>query len=125
MTCIVCPQGCTLLVIWNEGMMQEVSGNQCARGRVYAEEEVFHPTRTLTTTVRVRNGIYPMIPVKSAQPLPREKIYQAMEEVRRLVVEAPIECGAVLTQDLAGTGVALVTTRRMESTDMGKSWADG
>ena len=36
-----------------------------------------------------------------------------MERIRRVVVDAPIESGAVIIDDLAGTGVALVATRSM------------
>lgn len=114
LTCIVCPQGCTIRVTLEEGGVREVNGNRCVRGRTYAEEEIFHPTRTLTTTVRVRNGLYPLVPVKSVKPLPKEKIFRAMEEVRKLVVNAPIEGGALLTDDLGGTGVGLVTTRSVD-----------
>ena len=113
LTCIVCPQGCTIQAIFEGNELVEVKGNRCPRGKVYTEEEIFHPTRTLTTTVQLHNGVYPVVPAKSAQPIPKDKLFIAMKEVRHLVVEAPVECGSVLIADLAGTGVALVATRQI------------
>lgn len=114
LTCILCPQGCTIEATLTEGEMM-VCGNRCNRGKMYAQEEIFHPVRTLTTTVKVRSGIYPLIPVKSQRPIPKERLRQAMREIAVVEVEAPLESGQVLVEDLAGTGVALVATRGMRA----------
>lgn len=111
-TCIVCPQGCTIAAVVEDGEVK-VWGNRCNRGKVYAQEEILHPQRTLTTTVKVRGGIYPLVPAKSQRPIPKERLWQALEEIMGVEVEVPIESGQVLVKDLAGTGVALVATRGM------------
>ncbi|MDR0589310.1 MAG: DUF1667 domain-containing protein, partial [Spirochaetaceae bacterium] len=51
LTCILCPNGCRLTVE-KKGERLDISGNQCKRGIGFAEAEITHPTRTLTTTVR-------------------------------------------------------------------------
>lgn len=114
LTCIVCPQGCTIEAVVEGAELLEVCGNKCRRGEEYVREELFHPVRTLTTTVRVRGGIHPLVPAKSVQPVPREKLMQAMAEVCALVVDAPVRAGEVLLADLAGTGVGLVAGRGIE-----------
>ena len=53
LTCICCPVGCALTVIIADDSSVTVTGNRCPRGAAYGEKEVTHPTRIVTSTVRV------------------------------------------------------------------------
>ena len=53
LTCINCPLGCQIDVILDGGAVQSITGNTCKRGAEYAEKEVTHPTRIVTTSVAV------------------------------------------------------------------------
>ena len=102
LTCIVCPIGCTLRVEQNdEGEVLSVSGNTCPRGAAYGKDEVLHPVRTLTSTVRVDNADR-LLPVKTDRPIPKDKLFDAMEQVNALSVHAPVHIGDVLIPDLFG-----------------------
>ena len=59
MICINCPIGCQLIAEKTADGFK-VTGNTCPRGEKYAIAELTHPTRTLTTTVKVANreGVY-------------------------------------------------------------------
>ena len=59
LTCIVCPRGCRLKV--NDDMV--VTGNACPRGEKYAINELTHPTRTITSSIRVTNRPYTLVSV--------------------------------------------------------------
>lgn len=59
MTCITCPNGCTLQIEEVEGILH-VTGNKCKRGEAFAIAELTHPMRTICSTVRT---IYPEVPV--------------------------------------------------------------
>lgn len=110
-TCIVCPQGCSLEVDATAGT---VAGNTCKRGELYGLAEATNPTRTLTTTVRVvdENGAFvEAAPVRTAGPIPKALLFDAMREVDALRVRKPIRRGDALIADLLGTGVSLVATR--------------
>ena len=72
LTCIVCPMGCPLTVTLDNGKVMEVTGNTCPRGAKYGQEECTHPTRTLTTTMKVEGK--DKVSVKSAAPLPKEQM---------------------------------------------------
>lgn len=112
LTCIVCPVGCTLRVGQNEkGEVVSVAGNTCPRGETYAKNEVLHPVRTLTTTVRVPNAER-LLPVKTDRPIPKETLFAAMEKVNSLSVQAPVKIGDVLLDDLFGA--KLVAAANME-----------
>ena len=102
LTCIVCPVGCALRVEQTDGgEVVSVAGNTCPRGAAYGKDEVLHPVRTLTTTVRVR-GAERLLPVKTDRPIPKEKLFQAMEKINSLSIDAPIKIGDVLLPDLFG-----------------------
>ena len=110
LTCIGCPLGCALKVTI-EGENVTVTGNTCKRGADYGAKEVTHPTRIVTSTVCVKNGTIPMVSVKTAQDIPKEKIFDVMKELNRVVVKAPVHREDVIVSDICGTGVDLVATK--------------
>ena len=110
LSCIICPRGCALEIDLDT---LTVTGNTCPRGEEYARQEVTCPMRTLTTALRVANRENAMVSVKTAAPIPREKLMDAMEVLKALPVTAPITLGQVLMEDLYGTQV--VATSNVES----------
>lgn len=110
MACIICPRGCALEIDLEN---LTVTGNTCPRGEAYARQEVTCPMRTLTTALRVANRENTMVSVKTAAPIPREKLMDAMEVLKALPVKAPITLGQVLLEDLYGAQV--VATSNVES----------
>ena len=101
-TCIVCPKGCTLSVDAHKG---EVTGNGCSRGEQHAVAEILHPVRSLTSIVRVSNRRDTMVSVKSADPVPKEEMFAIMELIHAARVEAPIQIGDVLLDNVCGTKI--------------------
>jgi len=112
--CIVCPIGCPLEILHDEHEILSLQGNLCARGADYAEKELFHPERTLTTSVRVRNGEMPLASVRSNEPIPKELIRDVVMELKGIELEAPVEFGQVVMEDVRGTGVDVVVTREVK-----------
>ena len=106
LTCIGCPMGCQMRVTMEAGEIRQVEGNTCRRGDVYARKEVTNPTRIVTSTVRVTGGELPVVSVKTASDIPKEKI-------RR--VAAPVSIGDVVAENVAGTGVSIVATRNVKT----------
>lgn len=90
-----------------------VRGNECKRGEDYARNEFHLPVRGLTTTVRVRNGELRIVPVKANQPIPKEKIMECMEYLRKVEVEAPVKIGQVIVKNILGLGVDIIATRNL------------
>ncbi len=113
MTCIVCPRGCHMLVEAEGGVYKSVSGNFCRRGESYAKAEIEAPTRMVTSTVRIEGGILPVIPVRTASPIPKGDIMKCMGEIARAVAKAPIEVGDVVIRNVAGSGVDIIASRSM------------
>ncbi len=109
LTCIVCPMGCALTVELNQGQVTRVSGNTCPRGAIYGEKEVTHPMRVVTTSVAVEGG--GRLSVKTAGDIPKEKIWDCVEELKQVCVKKPVRIGDVVLENVAGTGVAIVATK--------------
>ena len=109
LTCIVCPRGCNLTVKFNtDGTIAEITGNACKRGVTYAENECTHPKRTVTSTVRCTDGR--IVAVKTADVIPKERVFDAMREINAVRPEGDIKIGDVIIENVAGTGVAVVAT---------------
>lgn len=102
LTCIICPRGCSLVV---DTETMTVTGNNCARGVKYGIEEATHPVRTVTSILRVANRCDSMVSVKTAAPIAKEDMFQAMEVIRTTQVNAPIAIGDVLIANVCGTDI--------------------
>jgi len=109
--CINCPKGCRVEIEAEAGEIIDMAGYECPLGKDYAVEEYKNPTRVLPTTVRVRGGEHPLVPVKSAKPIAKGRLGQAMNELAEVEVKAPVCVGDVVKEDIAGTGVDMVATR--------------
>ena len=113
LTCICCPQGCPLHAELVDGNVVSITGNSCPRGEKYGREELTAPQRMLTTTVRVTNGLLPMLPVVSQKALPKAKLYDCMEVLQKKQVAAPVKAGQTIVHDILGIGVDIVASRDM------------
>lgn len=112
MICISCPIGCELTITKNHGSGEYVViGNKCPRGKKYALSEIIAPQRIVTTTVAIKNYIYPVIPVKTAQPIPKEKIFDVMNVLQNVVLTAPVNVGDIVVKNVANTGVNVIATK--------------
>ena len=111
--CINCPLSCGLELTEEGGEVLEVAGAECKVGAKYAEEEFRDRRRTLSTTVRVKGGALPLLPVVSASPIPKSMIREAVRALASVEVRAPVADGEVIIRDILGSGVDVVSSRRM------------
>ncbi len=114
-TCVICPKGCSISVGWveenGEKVIKEVKGNSCKRGLSYASSEVVHPVRVLSSTVRIKNSRLNLLPVRSASPLPRELMFDAMKTIKNTVVKGPVKMGDVIIKNVADSGIDMIACR--------------
>ena len=103
-TCIVCPRGCRMTANIQAERIT-VTGHSCNRGEKHAVAEILHPVRSLTSIVRVSNRRDTMVSVKSADPIPKEEMFAIMERIHATTVEAPIEIGDVILDNICGTKI--------------------
>ena len=116
LTCIGCPLGCPVSVTLDDtGEIVRIEGNTCKIGDDYARKEIKNPTRMVTSTVRVKNGVKGavMVSCKTRADVPKSKIFDVMRDIREITVTAPVHIGDVIKENVAGTGVDMVATKEI------------
>ncbi len=115
MICIVCPIGCHLEVV--EDPESEtgytVYGATCKRGEVYGAKEMSNPTRLITSTVKINGSSLNRLPVRTDSDIPKDKIFDCMRIINEVEVEAPVEMGDIIIENILGTGVNIVASRSL------------
>ncbi len=111
--CTACPVGCFMIVKEEDGHVVSISGNSCPRGEEYAKIEMTNPRRVFASTVRVEGGALPVCPVRSKEPVPKDKIFEITKAVAHVTVKAPLEIGQVIIKNVCDTGVDIVASRSL------------
>ncbi len=112
--CIACPRGCPIKVVTDDNNeVVSIDGATCKNGEKYAANEVTHPMRNLTSTVKVVGGTAPVVPVKTSIDIPKELLFQAMELINKATLTAPVHIGDVAIHDILGTGADIIATNEM------------
>ena len=109
--CIICPRGCSLSVEGEIGNLK-VTGHSCPKGERYAIDECTHPVRTVTSIVTVENRKDTMVSVKTSVPVPKERIFDVMDSIRKLTVSAPVKIGDVLLSGVYGADI--IATKQID-----------
>lgn len=111
--CTTCPMGCRIRVVCENGKLLDAEGQACKRGLDYVRTELTDPRRMVATTVRVHGGRWPLVPVRTAAPVPKASIRNILSLLRQIQLQAPVTLGQVILADAAGTGVDVVASRDM------------
>ena len=116
LTCIGCPLGCSISVsLSDNGEVSEITGNACKKGEEYARKEVTNPSRVVTSIVKINNGDVNMVSVKTAEDIPKGKIFDCMEALKKVTVTAPVQIGEVIIKNVCGTGVDVIATKKVNA----------
>ena len=109
LTCIVCPKGCDLSVESDsDGNILNISGYTCKRGKEYAFAECTSPVRTVTSTVRCKDG--GVVSVKTTSPIPKARVFDVMKAINSVDAECDLKIGDVIISDVLGTGADVIAT---------------
>ena len=111
--CITCPMGCHLKVNDEDKNNIIVNGNTCPRGRIYGINEVTNPKRMITSSVKVNNGIDLVVSVKTKEAIDKSLIFDVLNELKDVSVDAPIKIGDVIINNVLNNGVDIVATRNV------------
>jgi len=111
--CIVCPRGCHLHVTQDAQAKLVVTGNLCNRGVSYGKKEVTHPTRVITSTVRIQHPYFRRLPVVTKGGVPKAMMMAVMDQINQVEVTAPVTSGDIIIENVLNTGIHVVATRTM------------
>jgi CxxC motif-containing protein len=113
-TCIVCPLGCKILVRAVEDQFELLEGNKCKKGVEYAKSEALDPRRMLTSSVLVKNGEWPLVSVKSSEPVQKHKVYSVLKEIKKAKVKTPVKSGQIIIKNVANTNIDIIATKSIK-----------
>ena len=112
LTCINCPLGCRLVVTLDENGKEvlEIQGNTCPRGAVYAKAECTNPVRMVTAVIPRGPNQMPLA-VRTAKPIPKDKIFDCLREIYACKPSPATKPGDIVLGDVQHTGVPVIATR--------------
>ena len=113
--CVTCPVGCALDAVVEGSELVELQGQSCKRGVAFVQEELTAPKRMFTTTIRVRGGVLPLVPVRSRGPLPKGLLFQVADHLRSVVLEAPVHEHQIILADALHSGVDIIASREIKA----------
>jgi CxxC motif-containing protein len=111
--CVACPKGCALQVKHEGKDVIEVIGAGCKRGKDYAICELQDPRRMVASTVKVKGGLHPLVPVYTAKGFPKPLIPQLAQKLREIELSAPVKIDQVVLENALGTGIDIIASRDM------------
>lgn len=109
--CVNCPKGCRITVTLNDGKVEDIKGYSCDKGKRYASQETIRPMRVLTSTVKLDEGKMRVLPVMTNKEIPLDMCKEAMEEIRKIRVTAPVKINDVIIPHFLGTDADLIASR--------------
>ena len=113
-TCIVCPIGCNVVVKFKGNTFDSFSGYKCKKGIDYVKNELLNPCRMVTSSVLVYGGNWPLVSVKSSLPIPKEKVFLVLDEIKNAIVKAPVKSGQIIIKNVVRTNIDIVATKSVE-----------
>lgn len=113
-TCIVCPNGCEIEVDLDEQNINKIEGASCKKGKEYVVQELSNPQRNIASSVKILNGNLELVSVRLNNTIPKDKIFEAMEEIKKIEIEAPVKIGDIVKKNILNLNVDLVATRNIE-----------
>lgn len=111
--CSICPMECEMTILVGEGKVISVEGNGCIRGLEYAKTEAVNPKRQFTTTVKIYNARYPLLPVRTTRPISLEYVPILIKMIKETEVIAPINIGDVILENIFNTGIDVIASRSL------------
>lgn len=113
-TCIICPIGCKISVRTYGRYFEICNGNKCIKGIEYARTEALDPRRMLTSSVLVNDGEWPLVSVKTSKPVPKNKIFQVLKQIKQIKTDAPVKLGQIILRNVANTGIDIIATKSVK-----------
>jgi len=112
--CIICPNGCQLTADIDKGdsvTVGDINGHLCDKGIDYAMQELTNPMRSISSNILVKNGDYTLVSVRTDRPIPLNKIFDVIKEIKSRSVTAPIKTGDILIENVSGLSCNIIATR--------------
>ncbi|MBP2025056.1 DUF1667 domain-containing protein [Peptoniphilus stercorisuis] len=112
--CIICPNSCEMTIDYNGSKISSIEGHSCLKGEEYAYKELFNPMRTVCSSVISSNKKDLLVSVKTSSPIPKSLIFKAMEEIKKVKINTPINSGDIIIKNFLNLECDLISTRTIK-----------
>lgn len=113
--CIVCPLGCRVRLTIDKGNIVDATGNECKKGREYAENECMNPVRVLTGTILTESSKRRTLPVRTNKPIPKGKLIETYRSLAGVRVKPPVKAGQAIIRNILNVGADVVATDELSA----------
>ena len=114
-TCIICPNGCEIEAELDKDTIISISGHSCKRGEEYVRQELIAPKRTIASSVLVEGGELPLASVRLTDSIPKSMIFPVMEEIKKVVLKAPVIAGTIALYHVCGLDSNVIVTKSVKA----------
>lgn len=112
--CVTCPKGCTLEVTKDGNTIIKVE-NGCKRGHQYAQQELTDPRRMVASSIQVRGGLHPLLPVYTSAPFPKARIPELLRVLRQIEITAPVLMDQIILENVLDSGIDVQASRNIHT----------
>lgn len=114
-TCIICPNGCIISadieIERKVCTIRSVDGACCVRGEAYVRQELTEPRRNMATSVLVKGGMLPLASVRLTNPIPGDRLFDALEVLKTYSLTAPVPAGTIIVRNILGYDADVIVTK--------------
>ena len=114
-TCIICPNGCDISTEIEEDKIITLEGALCDRGYEYVKQEIINPQRNITSSILLEDGVIPLVSVRLSKPIPKDRIFNVMEIIKKTRLTAPVYIGQVVIPNILNLGIDVIVTKNVAS----------
>ena len=104
LTCIICPNGCSLSI--DDEL--NVTGYLCPRGKQFAINEIKDPRRSITSTCKTIFKDIPVIAVRSDSEVRKDDVKKVIEEINKITIDKRMPIGEIVIKNVINSGVNII-----------------
>jgi len=112
--CIICPNSCHLSIEYEGTKIIKIKGLKCINSKEYVKNEILNPVRVFTGSVKVVGGNFSLVSVKTPKPIPKKYLRDLGKITHQLKVQAPVEIGDIISDNILDQQIELVATRKVK-----------
>ena len=113
--CIVCPNSCEITAEVENSEILSLTGATCNRGQEYVRQELTNPVRNIASSVLLENGVLPLASVRLSKPIPKDKIFNVMDKIKEIRLNAPVAIGQIVIGNVLGLDSDVIITKNIDA----------
>jgi CxxC motif-containing protein len=77
--------------------------------------------RSISSSIMVDNGDFPLVSVKTDSPIPLKNISDVMKEIKAVRIKSPVKMGDIIIEKVTGLDCNIIATRNVNKSISNKN----